>query len=34
MVLKSLFAGRNGDTDVENGSVDMDTMGDVEDGKS
>ena len=32
MVLKSLFAGRNGDTDVENGSVDMDTMGEGESG--
>ena len=27
MVLRSLFAGRNGDTDAENGPVDMDAMG-------
>ena len=27
MVLRSLFAGRKGDTDAENGPVDMDAMG-------
>ena len=31
-ILKSLFAGRNGDTDVENGFEDMDTMGEGESG--